>query len=72
MRFVTGKVRDGQIVTEGVELREGATVAVLSELDEVGALTLGDEDEAELLAAIAEIRTGRFVDGDDLLADIRS
>ncbi|MEO8196294.1 MAG: hypothetical protein ABI689_06190 [Thermoanaerobaculia bacterium] len=72
MRVVTGRVRGGQIVMEGVELREGATVAVLSELDEAGALTLGEEDEAELLAAIAEIRSGRFVDGDELLADIRS
>ncbi len=70
MQVTTGTVIGGKVVVEGVPLVEGSVVAVLSrEPDEP--ITLSSEDEDELLAAIAEIETGKFVSADQLLESLR-
>lgn len=70
MQVTTGTVVDGKVVVEGVPLVEGSVVAVLSrEPDQPFALSA--EDEAELLAAIAEIERGEFVRPEALLESLR-
>jgi hypothetical protein len=49
---------------------EGATVTVMVPEDEQG-FALGPEEEAELLAAMEQIRQGEVVDGDELIRELR-
>ena len=71
MQVTTGTVVGGRVVVEGVPLVEGSLVAVLSrEADEP--LALSAEDEAELLAAMAEIDRGEFVSAEELLESLRT
>lgn len=70
MQVATGTVIRGKVVVEGVDLEEGATVAVLARgADEPFTLTRDDEDE--LLAAIAEIEAGDFVSLGELSEGLR-
>lgn len=67
MHIATGTVVDGKIIVEGVPLTEGAVVAVIARgADESFALEAAQE--AELLAAMAEIERGEYVSLDELLA----
>ena len=69
MQVATGTVVNGKIVMEGVPLPEGATVTVVARgADERFVLT--QEQEDELLAAVAEIERGEFVSLEDLLAPL--
>jgi hypothetical protein len=69
MRITTGKVVGGQIVVEGEPLNEGSTVTILVPDD--GTFTLGAQDEAALLEAIAEADRGELTDAEDVLRRIR-
>lgn len=70
MKVTTGTVVDGKVVVEGESLAEGSTVTVIvREDDETFELTA--EEEAELLASIAEIERGEFITGDELLDRLR-
>lgn len=70
MKVATGTVIDGKVVVEGETLAEGSTVTVvLREGDETFELTA--EEEAELLASIAQIERGEFISGEDLLERLR-
>ena len=54
MRIIAGKVKNGVVVPEdGDELVEGATVGVVADDGET-AFTAPPDDEAALLAALAE------------------
>ena len=70
MRVTTGKVVGGRVVVEGEPLAEGATVTVMAPEDEQG-FELGPKEEAELLAAMEQIRRGEVVDGDELIRELR-
>ena len=52
MRITKGKVVAGQVIVEGDPLTEGSTVTIL--VSDEPTFTLGAEDEAALLQAIAE------------------
>ena len=70
MKVATGTVVDGKVVVEGEALAEGSTVTVvLREDDETFELTA--EEEAELLASIADIERGEFISGEELLQRLR-
>jgi Mg-chelatase subunit ChlI len=69
MTKVPGKVVNGRIEVEGVELPEGAEVAVYHREDEDYDRT--PEEEAELEESIAEIRRGEYVDGDEVMRRLR-
>ena len=70
MLITTGKVHGGTIEVDGKTLPEGATVTVLAqEGDET--FELGPEDEAKLLAAIAEAERGEAVAASQVLRKIR-
>ena len=69
MQVATGTVVNGQVVIEGVTLREGAVVAVVARgADEVFRLSAAEEEE--LLAAMAEIERGEFVSLEQLLESL--
>ena len=70
MQVTTGTVVGGKVIVEGVPLVEGSLVAVLSRGPEEP-FALSPEDENELLAAMAEIESGKFVSADELLESLR-
>ena len=70
MQVTTGTVVGGKVVVEGVPLVEGSIVAVLSRVPEEP-FTLSPEEENELLAAMAEIDSGEFIQADELLESLR-
>lgn len=71
MRVITSTVVDGKIDLAGERLEEGLQVAILAP-DAGEPIELSPEEQQELVLAMEEIRRGDFVDGDDLLDEIRS
>ena len=70
MRVGSGKVIGGKVVVEGAPLDEGAVVTVVArEIDET--FDVSAEDEAALIAAIAEADRGDVVAGETVLARLR-
>ena len=68
MRVITGRVVEGKIeIEEG--LADGTPVAILA-ADEAG-FVLSPEDEDALVTALEGIRRGNYVDGRDLLRELR-
>ena len=70
MRVATGTVIDGKVVVEGEPLAEGTKVTVVLREDEEF-FELTPEEEAELLASIAEIERGEYITGEELLERLR-
>lgn len=69
MQVATGTVVNGKVVVEGLPLAEGAVVAVIARgADESFSLT--EEQENELLAAMAEIDRGEYETLEDLLQSL--
>jgi hypothetical protein len=69
MKVMTARVVDGKIDIGDAELEEGASVAVLISEGSGFQLTEGEQDELE--AALAEIRRGEFIDGRELLRELK-
>jgi hypothetical protein len=70
MRVITGTVVHGKVeVPEG--FAEGAHVMILAP-ETSGPIRLTPWEEEELSAALDEIRRGDFIDGQDLIAELRS
>ena len=66
MQFVTGTVVEGRVVVRCAVLPEGARVTVLARgADE--SFTLTEDDEDELLEALAEIDRGGHISLEQLL-----
>ena len=71
MKVITGTVVRGKVALPPESLVEGTPVAVLA--PSVGApIQLTPAEESELEAAVNELRAGRFIDGEDLLKELRS
>ncbi len=71
MKLVMGKVVDGKVALPEGEFAEGSAVAVFaSEVGEPVMLTKAEEDA--LSESLQEIRSGNFVDGEDLVRSLRS
>lgn len=69
--IVTGKVVNGRIEVEDVELPEGAEVTVyLHEQDADTELT--PEQEAEIEESIAELERGAYVTAEESLREVRA
>ena len=66
----TGKVNRGSIEIEAETLPEGATVTILMPEDGE-TFEVDPNDEAKLLAAIAEAERGEAVSSSELLSQIR-
>ena len=69
MRVTKGKVVGGHVVVEGEPLADGASVTVLC-ADEPE-FELNDDDQADLLQAIAEADRGETVDANQVLSQFR-
>lgn len=70
MKVTTGTVVGGKVLVEGEALPEGSTVTVLLRDDDEG-FDLTPEEQAELLASIADVEGGKFISGDELLERLR-
>ena len=70
MKVTTGTVVGGKVLVEGEVLPEGSTVTVLLR-DDDESFDLTPEEEAELLASIADVEGGKFISGDELLERLR-
>jgi hypothetical protein len=70
MTIVPGKVVNGRIEVEDLELPEGAEVTVYyaARGEE---LSLSEEQKSELDDSIAQIERGEFVDGDEAIRELR-
>jgi hypothetical protein len=68
MKVMTARVVDGKITVEA-DLQEGTPVAILA-ADETG-FHLTAEEEDELNTALTAIRGGSYVDGRELIEDLR-
>ncbi len=68
MKMITAQVVDGRIEVPP-EIGEGTQVAILATDDEPFVLSPGEEQE--LSAALAEIDAGQFVDGWQLLEELK-
>ena len=69
MKVATGKVLSGKIVVDGDPFPEGSIVTVIASEDGE-AFRLGTDDEAALLASIAEAERGDVIDGAQFLRDL--
>lgn len=70
MKVVSGTVVGGKIEVPKDAFAEGDRVAILAaDLAPPPELTPGQEDE--LVAAVQDIRRGNYVDGSDLLVELR-
>jgi hypothetical protein len=69
MKIATGKVVGGRVEIEGGTFEEGSSVTVLAR-DEPEGVTLGPEEESELLLAIAEADRGEMVSAEEVLAKL--
>jgi hypothetical protein len=67
MRGASGKVIAGRIVVEEAPFEDGANITVIA-TEGSETFVLGAENEAALLAAIAEVNRDEIIDGRELLA----
>lgn len=70
MKVATGIVVDGKVVVEGEPLAEGSVVTVLAREDDEG-FDVSPEEEAALLAAIAEADRGELISWEELREQLR-
>lgn len=68
MKVMTARVVDGKIAVDS-ELQEGAMVAVLVATE--GGFRLTPDEEDELANALNDIRGGEYVDGRQLVDELR-
>lgn len=69
MKVMTARVVDGKIDVGDAHLEEGARVAVL--ISEGSGFELSEADQQELEQALAEIERGEYVDGRELLRELK-
>lgn len=70
MKMLTAKVVGGQLDVPKGLLEEGTTVTVLVPEDE-GSFELSEDESAFIRESLAQIARGEWIDGDELLAEIR-
>ena len=70
MKVISGTVVGGKIDVPGDALAEGDRVTILA-ADSNEPIQLTPEQEDELVAAVEDIRLGKYVDGKDLVAELR-
>lgn len=71
MKVLTGTVVQGKVEVPGDSLAEGAHVMIVA-LEPGEPVRLTPEEEEELWTSFQQIRRGEYVDGDDLIAELRS
>jgi hypothetical protein len=71
MNVITGTVIDGRVEFPAESVAEGAYVMVLA-LESAEPIRLSSAEERELLEAMEQIRRGEYIEGQDLLNELRS
>jgi hypothetical protein len=71
MKVISGTVVRGKVEVPKGAFAEGDRVAIVA-AEPAEPIQLTPEQEAELVAAVEDIRRGRYVDGHELLADLRA
>jgi hypothetical protein len=71
MRIASGRIIDGRVELDDVELPEGASVTVLMPEPE-GTFEADPETERMLLASIAQCEQGRAVSIEKVIEELRS
>ena len=71
MKVISGTVVRGKVEVPKDVFAEGDRVAVVA-AEPAEPIQLTPEQEAELVAAVEDIRRGRYVDGHELLAELRT
>ena len=70
MQLATGKVVNGKVVVEGLDLPEGSTVTILTR-DDAPAVKLSADDEAELLQALEEADAEEGISAEELFTRLQ-
>ena len=70
MKIATGKVIGGKVIVDGEALVDGTSVTVISDDDEK-LFGVSAEQEAALLASIAEVERGEVISAEELFARLR-
>jgi hypothetical protein len=70
MKVISGTVVGGKVDVPTDVLAEGDRVAIVA-AEPAELIELTPEQQAELVAAVEDIRQGRYVDGHELLAELR-
>ena len=70
MKVISGTVVGGKIDVPTDALMEGDHVAILS-ADATEPISLTTEQQDELVAAVEDIQRGKYVDGRELVAELR-
>ena len=70
MKVISGTVIGGKIEVPRDAFAEGARVAILA-AESAEPIELTPEQEDELVAAVEDVQRGNYVDGEDLLAELR-
>lgn len=69
MRVLTARVVDGKIDLGEAGIEEGVAVAVL--IPDTSGFSLSDDEQNDLELALAEIGRGSYIDGRELLRDLK-
>ena len=70
MKVISGTVIGGRVEVPSDALAEGDRVAILAATS-AEPIQLTPEQENELVAAVEDVQRGNYVDGQDLLAELR-
>ena len=70
MKVISGTVVGGKVKVPKGTLAEGDRVAIVA-AEPSEAIQLTPEQQDELVAAVEDIRRGKYVDGQELLAELR-
>ena len=71
MRVVTGTVVHGKVEVPADSIAEGERVMILAP-EQGGPVLLSPEEEEDLFASLEEIRRVDFIDGQDLIDELRA
>jgi hypothetical protein len=71
MKVATGHIVDGKLMVDGKPLPDGAVITVIQPEEPPECLILSPEDEDELIDSMKQIREGKYVTGEDLIARLR-
>lgn len=71
MKILTGTVTGGRIELPPDAFAEGDRVVVLA-LDSEELVRLTPEQQQEILEAVEDVRQGNYIDGEELLAELRA
>jgi hypothetical protein len=71
MTFATGRIVDGKVTLEGLELPEGTVVTVIAREAEGAAVRLSPQEEAELLEALDEADREQGISAEELFTRLK-